>query len=90
MKTKTIFGHDRLIAALKKTIKTGINGDGEVELYFPYPRHIPKSDPQWRPQVFEYSASDVDEAFSAFDETELSKIISLQLSWNKIKNSPNR
>jgi Leucine-rich repeat (LRR) protein len=80
--------HDRLIAALKKTIKTGINGNGEVELYFPYPLHIPKSDPQWKPQVFEYSASDIDEAFSAFDETELAKIITLQLSCNKIKKLP--
>jgi hypothetical protein len=38
--------HDRLIASLKRRIKAGIDGDGEVELYFPYPRHIPKSDPQ--------------------------------------------
>jgi len=65
-----------------------INDGGEVDLYFPYPRHIPKSDPQWKPQVYEYSASDVDEAFSAFDETDLAKIISLQLSCNKIKKLP--
>jgi Leucine-rich repeat (LRR) protein len=86
MTTETTMSHDKSIPILKKRIEDGINGNGEVVFCFHYPLEITTEEGET--QEYDYSASDIDEAFSAFTETELAKIMILEFSMSTIKKLP--
>jgi Leucine-rich repeat (LRR) protein len=82
----------KLIALLRQDMEAAINGDGVLELYTKWPRGIPTQAESKRLSALEYdyTAKDLDEAFSAFDDDALGKIRRLHLKYLKLARLPER
>ncbi|GHT83552.1 hypothetical protein FACS1894137_04960 [Spirochaetia bacterium] len=82
--------HEKLITILRQNIKDAINDDGELNLYLQWPLEIPTTEEyaQLDALQYDYSAEDVDEALTAFDDLCLEKILCLRLKGFTLKRLP--